>query len=315
MPIIYIDLLFLFNFLMNSLTLNVTSLFLKRNLSLIRLALASGFLALYSVVIFFPGLSFFSSLVAKICAVFLGVLISFPEKSGILILKNALLFFIINSIFAGVMFSLIFFTDFGLFMDAAVSNGEIYLNINASALILSIIPAYLSAFLISLVRKQNERLLPQISDMEISIKNRRVHIKAFSDSGCMLKDPISGFPAVIVSKKTAKKLLSEKTIKTLSGNFSLSDLGDFSTRYRPLPFSTISTHGFLHGFIPDSLLIDNQRVEKVIIGISQNQLSTNHQFDAIYNSIILEDVSMQNEIPNLHQNADNLKRKEDFYVQ
>lgn len=279
MPIVYIDLLFLINFLFDAAVLFCTSLFLKRTMSLLRLCITAAILALYSTVMFFPQVGLLYSLAGKILILFISVRIAFPVQNFVIHLKNTAIFFSINAVFGGVMYALIFATDFGTKVGAAVSNGEIYLNIRSSTIFLSSIPAFSAALVISHIRKQNERLTPRLSSIKIEFNGKTLSGRCFADTGCNLCEPLSGRTAVILSQSFAKKLLGD-TYLSLNSSFP-------PDRFCILPYTTIGEKsGVLSGFYPDSIEIDGVAVYAVL-AIAKHQLCTTGQYDAIFNPDIL----------------------------
>lgn len=276
MPAVYIDLLFLINFLFDASILFCTSLFLKRTISIPRLCITAAILALYSTIMFFPQIHLFYSLAGKILILLISVSLAFPVHNFIIHLKNTAVFFSINSIFGGVMYALIFATDFGTKVGAAVSNGEIYLNIRASTIFLSAIPAFSAALVISHIRKQNERLASRLSNIKIEFNGKTVSGKCFADTGCNLCEPLSGKAAVIISHNLAKKLLG------YNNSFP-------PDRFCILPYTTIGEKsGMLSGFHPNNIEIDGVAVNAVL-AIAKHQLCVNQQYDAIFNPDILSE--------------------------
>ncbi len=280
MPVVYIDLLFLINFMLDAAVLYCTSLFLKRTISFLRLCLTAAILALYSTVMFFPQVRPLYSLAGKILILLISVRLAFPVRNFFILLKNTAVFFSINAIVGGVMYALIFTTDFGTKVGAAVSNGEIYLNISASTIFLSSIPAFSAAFVISHIRKQHEKLAVRLSSIKIEFNNKVLSCNAFADTGCNLCEPISGRAAVIISQSFAKRLLG--CVDFSSNNTLPPD------KFCILPYTTIGEKsGVLSGFYPDSIEIDDIPVHAVL-AIAKQQLCPNRQYDAIYNPDILE---------------------------
>ena len=276
MPVIYIDLLFLINFLFDTTILFCTSLFLKRTISVTRLFITAALLAFYSTVMFFPQIRLLYTFVGKVLILFISVRLAFPVHNFITQLKNTAVFFSINAIFGGVMYALIFATDFGTKIGASVSNGEIYINIRASAILLSAIPAFSAALVISHIRKQNERLTSRLSSIKIEFNGRTLSGKCFADTGCSLCEPLTGRAAVILNQSFTKKLLCD--------NNSIPP-----DRFCVLPYTTIGEKsGVLSGFLPDKIEIDGVAVNAVL-AIAKHQLCADHQYDAIFNPDILSE--------------------------
>ena len=286
MPIVYIDLLFLINFLFDVAVLYCTSLFLKRTISITRLCITATILALYSTVMFFPQIRLCYSLAGKVVILLISVRIAFPIQNFVTHLKNATVFFSINAVFGGVMYALIFATDFGTTVGAAVSNGEIYLNIRASTIFLSAIPAFSAVLVISHIRRQSERLVPHLANIKIVFNGKVLSGNCFADTGCNLCEPVSKRAAVILSPSFAKKILGDTNLNT---NNSLPP-----DRFCILPYTTIGEKsGILSGFYPDSIEIDGVFVNAVL-AIAKHQLCTNGQYDAIFNPDIL---TIQSNLP------------------
>ncbi len=270
-PIVYIDMLFLLNFLMDSVMIYTASVFLKKNLTVFRMLISSTVAALYSTVMFFPQLSFMHSLLIKTVFLFVISSIAFPFGTPADILKNGIVFFCVNTVFGGIILALIFATDFGVMLGAAVSNGEIYINISFELLLISTLLAYTVIYIISYIKKQNLQNSIHSAVITIHFEKKHVTVSALCDTGCTLCDPISGAPAVIISSEIAKKLLPKTYCET---------------KYRPLPFTTIdNSKGILDGFIPDKLIVDDKEIIHSVVGISKNNLDT---YSAIFNPYILE---------------------------
>lgn len=288
-PVVYIDMLFLLNLLMNSLTLYSTSLLLKRRVSVFRLLLTAAILAIYSCAMFFPNIVFLYSVIGKAVILTLATAIAFPTTIWGQLLKNTLVFFTVSGIFGGIIFALIFATDFGTAVGAAVSNGEIYLEINPSAIIFALLLSYLCIYVVSYIKKQAEIKKPNMATVEIQLFERKVKIHAFCDTGCGLTDPLTGYPAIIISPDAAKKLLPRRIFNSLKDGAEISDLDNFLPRYRVLPFSTIACkNDILHGFLPDMVFINRKNLQKCVVAISNNPLCNNAEFDAIFNPSILD---------------------------
>lgn len=288
MPIVYIDLLFLLNFLMDFVILYCTSLFLKQTNVMLRITTASIVLAIYSAIMFFPKISFAYTLAGKIAVLSLSVFIAFPSANFAGFVKNAITYFAINGIFGGVMLTLIFATDFGTRVGAAVSNGEIYLNISASSILLSIIPAYFAAFVISYIRKQNIKLSEYIADLEISFGEKSVKTKAYCDTGCKLCEPITKKPAIIIDKSLAKKLFDKPLYKTLTAEY-ISDRTKIDECIHILPYSTIDKDfGVLLGVVPRKATLNNTVIDACIVAVAKHKLCNDTRFNAIFDPDILK---------------------------
>lgn len=272
-PVVYIDMLFLLNFLMDSVTLYTAALCLRKNLNILRMLLSATVAALYSTVMFFPQLTFMYSILTKTIFLFLISYLAFPSKTPAVILKNGLVVFGVNTVLGGTILAIIFATDFGVMLNAAVSNGEVYMNISFEMLLISIILAYTIMYIITYIKTQNIKSARHSAVLTIYLNGKSITVSALCDTGCTLCDPISGVPAVIISQSSAHILLPEECPEA---------------RYRPLPFTTIdNSKGILDGFIPDKLIIDDEEITHSVVGISKTDIDT---YSAIFNPQILENI-------------------------
>ena len=289
-PVLYIDMLFLFNLFMNSITVFMTSLLLKKHLSALRVLGVSAFLALYSSFMFFPDISILYSVLGKAFILTLSSVMAFGKSRKLEVLKNAFVFFSVSAGLGGIILALIFTTSFGTAVGSIVSNGEIYLNIKASLFLFAIAICYAFIYTISFIKKQALVKDSNIVKGEITFFSKSVHFWGFRDTGCQLLDPVSGYGALIIGPRLSKKLLPHHILKSIKNSPDLSKLGEFSSRYRILPFYTIDKKdGFLHGFIPCKVVINGIIIKKCVVAISDFELSQNLEFDAIFNPMLTQD--------------------------
>ncbi|HOB41806.1 MAG TPA: sigma-E processing peptidase SpoIIGA [Bacillota bacterium] len=135
----------------------------------------------------------------------------------------------------------------------------------------------------------------------ISIRFDRysVSLTALIDTGNLLRDPISGVPAIIVEYSAIEPILPH-TIKAM---LEISD-GDFaaaaaaiaespwSTRFRAVPYSSVGqTRGLMVGFRPSEVrVIDGKKeisTDRAIICVHNASLCSNGKYRALLNPEIL----------------------------
>lgn len=287
LPVVYIDMLFLINLLMNTITLYASSLILRRDISLLRLFLVASSLSVYACIMFFPDICILYSGICKFIVLVIAAYAAFPTKNKWQIVRNAAVFFGVCTVFGGTMMTLIFATDFGTRMGSVVSNGEIYLSVSPSVLIFSVFPAYACVYIISYIKKRTSFLNPQIMPVEIYYGKQRVRLNAFADTGCGLCDPITHLPAIIINQSIAKKLLPKSLFNYISRKTSVCP-NDYSSHCRLLIYSTIdNAKGIMYGFVPDRILIEDKEFSGLTVAVSDNPVCPNLQYDGIFNPIML----------------------------
>ena len=95
-PVIYADTLFLFNFLMNTLILIITAKYIHTKIGCLRVGVAAALGAVYSVLMFFPQYKILYTLIIKAAVLFGIEYLAFGGKGIWQIVKNFLVFFLVN---------------------------------------------------------------------------------------------------------------------------------------------------------------------------------------------------------------------------
>ena len=128
LTVIYVDVLLVVNFFITFLLLLITQKLAKENSKLVRLVLASFAGAAYSLVILFDELDFAVSLLGKLAAACLIVLIAFRRSGLKCFAKNTAIFFFVNFVFVGIMVGLwMIFKPAGI----VINNSTVYFDVSA----------------------------------------------------------------------------------------------------------------------------------------------------------------------------------------
>lgn len=295
---VYLDMLFLMNFLMDSVIIYSASLILGKYISVGRLALAAGISALYSAVMFFPQLSPLFALPLRLGFTIFPSCLAFPTKKLSALIKNTVVLFGTYAVFGGITFAIIFATDFGTTVGAAISNGELYLSVSPAVLLASTITAYATVYVISYVKKRSESLKQLSRRVEISLFGKSIKIHAIADTGCLLVDPLTEFPAIVVSAAKIKDLLPASVSLHADGTLSFPVVSPFSENFRVLPYCTVDTpHKIMHGFMPDFVKSENFDTHCAVIAIAPHNLNTNGEYDAVFNPALLHDAHIAHHTP------------------
>lgn len=259
--IIYVDVLFTVNFFITYLLLLFTSLMLKRKQSTLRLLAASALGGAYSLVILADSLGFMLTFIGKLLAALIIVFAAFGFGRLTVFLKSVILFFFSNVLFLGIIAAaqMIFKAD-----GIALSNGAVYFDISARALIISAAAAYLiSSAALKIYNRTIEKR--QIYSVTINKNGTSAHLYALSDSGNKLREPFSDYP-VIVADRAKVSFDAERVV----------------------PYSTVGGDGVLQAFKPDRVVISNGKnsfeTDRVYIAMSD---VGSKDFSAVLNPEIL----------------------------
>jgi stage II sporulation protein GA (sporulation sigma-E factor processing peptidase) len=270
MGIIYIDLLVIINLYITFFLLKGTAAFLHRKITNRRILAGSLAGGVFSLMILLPPLPFLVNILVKMAAGMLIVLIAFgykPKQSEngyaeqtllFAYFKNALIFLIINVVFAGLTLMLWFFAaPFGM----EYNNGVAYFDISFTTLIITTILAYgLIRFLRYIL--DTKHVGERSYKLTVSAGGNTVTMDAIADSGNMLVDYFSGTLVIICPYSTigivspVGVLDKEPPVGILL-----------------LPYNTIDSSGLIPVFKADEIIIKSDNMPdkpvKALIGVTQ----------------------------------------------
>lgn len=274
---VYIDVLFLVNFMINILIIEGTGIITCTDTKWYR-SLSSAFIgALYAVWAFFPGMRLAESIVMKLMLSAVLVWVAFGFKSRARFLKLWGSFYLASFIFGGSIIALMSTTGLGSRLGAVYSNGEIYLNLPWRWVFASAAGTYALVYAFGRIRKRriaNEAAMRQLT---IYINGNKVETKAIIDTGNSLFDPITGVPVIVCEHSTLKHIVPD-------GDALMEKMSDAGLKVRFIPFSSIGKKdGVMPAFIPDRVKIDGYEAKKCIIGITESTLSKTAEYHALLN--------------------------------
>ena len=172
MRVIYIDVLFLMNLIINYLLLLATMRFSGVYTKRYRLFLSALTGALYCVLIFLPKLSFFFSTGMKLVSGALLILIAFYKRPFYVLLKLYLVFIGFSASLAGCVLAFYWLTKSG---NALIStrNGIIYANISLKVLLISTAAGWVLINLFFRHAGQNQVKEKEIKAIEITLFGKK----------------------------------------------------------------------------------------------------------------------------------------------
>lgn len=246
MTVIYIDVLFVVNFFITFLLLLVTAKFCKRDEKLWRSVLASFVGGAYSLVILIDDLNFLISVLGKLFAACLIVLIAFKFRNIKIYIKEVAIFFFVNLLFLGIIVGLWFiFKPKGV----AINNSVVYFDVSAKLLLISALLAYIIS--VAIIRIYNNKIgKKELYQITVYKGNEMAKFFAFADSGNNLKEPFSDLPVIVADKSLFENIECPRII----------------------PFSSIGGEGVLCAFKPDKVEISSSfgecEINEVYIALS-----------------------------------------------
>ncbi len=259
METIYIDRLFILNLIIDYLillgTARVCGLMLRRWRYLFGALLGAAYAAM-SVI---PSLVFLTLLPLKLAVGIAMAVIAFGKEKRIL--RCTLVFFAVSALFGGAVWAI------------SVQSGSnlkslVYIPVSMPILVLSFAVIYGALSLV--FRRTLKGADKKVFDVRIEFMGRCVQLRALSDSGNSLYDPLTNCEVIICSAESLAPIFAERTELLKSGNAAdIITVPEFAGRLRLIPYCAVGTaSGLLPAFRPDSVTVDGVLRDDLIAAIS-----------------------------------------------
>ena len=254
---VYADVLFLTNFWMDFLLLNLCGVFCGKKPNRLRLFLAGMLGGVYGTLLFVEVLSPIYSLAGRI---FMGAVLCAAVYCPCPVGRFFQLFgvlFGMGFLAAGVLYTIMLYTG-----DTA-GNGIVYLQ-GVWALIGMVSLWLLAGRGIRILRKRakQERYM-----VEIFYADRSVRIEGLLDSGNSLQDPIRKLPVMLAEVRILKTLFSPScTTKNLAEWVESTDLCW-------IPYQGVGSEGVFCGFLADNVRINGREIGRTVVACCERRLN------------------------------------------
>ena len=277
--IIYVDVFFTVNFIMDYLLLYLTSKILKKKYRKVRLILSAFFGGIYSVIVLVPLINHLSIITLfSIITAFIMTFLAFGFESRNEYLKNAAFLGFTTFLLSGIMNYLYYSTEVGMIIQN-VLKGTSNKSVNTRKFFFVTLFSYgIMIFAIKLyrVQRKNDRI---IFDVKLSFRGKSVVTKGLFDTGNSLKEPISGKIVHVAESRIIKPMIE----------------GDDTAveRICVIPYHSVGEEtGMLYGYRLDEMVIiidDKPKfLYKPIIAVYEGELSVRNKYGIILNGEIME---------------------------
>ena len=270
---IYIDQYIIINTILNFIILKITKTIIKSKSSNPRLFISSIAGALFAILILFPQAQAVTGTFGKLIFSLILTAISFNSKSFKSFLKNLIVFYFVSFTIGGCGYAIFNIFSASKYMDTAM---------------LLCITVFISYFILNIISSVYEKFYKYdnlIHKLIIKVGENTVETECFYDTGNNLKDPISKTPVIVVNITTIKNLLPESIIYELLHNTDVVKIYFsycMNIKLKLIPYHTVSDNGFMLGFVPNKVLIDEKETN-AIIGISSLVMANDKSYNAIVN--------------------------------
>jgi len=227
---IYIDLLFILNFIYDFLLLLTVSVTLKRNIAIKRILLGAFIGGLSTFIIFMP-VNKYILFMLKIITSLIIVIITYKFKDIKYFFNNVIYLYMCSVILAGFLYFL-----------------KIEFNNMCYLISLSIAPIILYLYIKE--QKELKKIVNYYRKVIITLKNNKtLELNGFVDSGNKLRDPITNKYIILINKKTLKGIYNIR-----------------SPMY--VPIKTVNKNSLLECISINNIIIDNKIYDNYLLGIS-----------------------------------------------
>ncbi len=296
--VIYLDVVFLENIIMNYIIIYATGIVVKSEIKQWRILIASSIGAIYTIAMYISTIPIYSNFIMKLILSLVIIYVAFIPKNIKKTLKILLIFYLVSFVFGGCIFALMYIITPKL---AKIKNGVF---VGTYPIKIALIGGIISFVIIQISFKMVKNKISKkdvIYNIEIIINNKKTEVKALLDTGNLLKEPITGMPVIIVEHKSLNKIVPTEILNNLNkiiggDTYELLENEEFSkiiSRFRMIPFSSLGKqNGLLLGLKADSINIildeKTEKINNVIIGIYDKSFTKNGMYSAIFGLDILE---------------------------
>lgn len=303
--VVYADLIFLFNFLMDAGMLVLTARIRKIRFKWWRVVVSACIGAAYVVMMFVPALSILFTLIVKcaFCLAMLGTAFGFGSLQNFI--RNLGTFLLINFATAGGIFAFHYFLESsgdiinGVFF---TQSGGLMFQFHISGIVLILLLAGVLLWWFRTVftsTKQREELTSFLAQVEIQIDAFTYTCTGLIDTGNQLYDPLTRTPVMVIEVSQWGDILPETwlaKIRSSEVDQIVSGIGTeefvWQDRLRLVPYRGVNRNTqFMLALKPDKVVIthNDKKVEalKVLIGLDGGKLSSDDSYQAIIHPTLL----------------------------
>ncbi len=282
MQVVYIDMLFLLNGLVNYLLLLSSARLAGEVIRRLRILRGAMFGGLFAVVVCFLNLSFLTHPLIKIGVAVVMVLVAFGGAKRLL--RVTLVFFGVAAAFGGGIFAIQLLGQSG----STFGSGVFYSAMDIRLILLSAAGCY---GLITLVFQRlathtvaSGELVPAV----LTLEGRQVTLMALVDTGNTMTDPVSGRPVMVAEGEKLRTLFvgeefpNTGQLKNPAQAIEGLTKGRFGLRYRLLSYRAVGVDGgMLLAIRLDKVVVNGEDYGKLLVALSPNSVSDGGGYSAL----------------------------------
>lgn len=267
--VVYIDILFIENFIINCFLLTMTIRIIKQRLSLRRIFLSGGIGALYTFCFFLDKYYLLTAFPAKLIISMLLVYIVIGRKNHRESLKAWGIFILLSLCLSGVLLLLSQQQN-----SYSINDGFILNKLSIQYIFLALMFSYIFFERAILLIKDRTITSDFMYEVSFEIEGNKYKINAFLDSGNELREPVTALPVIIVEEK---KISNVAIVK--------------ENAYR-IPYNVVNGNsGYLYGIRVNGVKLFQRGklilTQDMIICTCSNKLSKEDSYEALLSRRVL----------------------------
>ncbi len=234
---VYADILMLVNFVVDYFLISISCHFLHKRPRFWRLLLSAAIGGIFSLYIFLPQTNFFFQMLIHIfmCGVLCFIAVGFGDIKTFF--RSVAVLFCVNFTYSGAMIAVwLIFKPYGM----VINNSVVYFNISPLFLILFSVLGY---FVVLLARRLLKRTFSQDTYCNVALccGDKTLKLCGIVDTGNSITD-VFGISQIFITDDEIVNLLLGEEKKN-------------PTRYRKIPYQTVSGEGLLDGYRIDEATV------------------------------------------------------------
>ncbi len=275
---VYLDSLFLLNFIIDYLLLLVTAKAAGESHRRVRLMAGAGIGASLSALVFLPG---FQWLLHPACKVAGGALMVVAAYGGSPhLLRMGLLFFAFSCALGGGVLLIGLLTGRGL----TFQNGILATSMDLKLVLLSAAICYLVLTL--LFRRTGRHTGRELEPTVVEIEGKRILLTTLHDTGNTLTDPATGRPVLVAEGERMRDLLPRQIWSSLRDPAAAMEQcagEDFGHRLRLIPYRAVGIDcGFMLAVRADRVSVGRREYGGLLVALSPTPVSDGGGYGALF---------------------------------
>ena len=287
---IYLDIIFLENFILNLIILYAVGIETKAKMKYIKIILASIIGSLYAIVTYTIKNWFINSILMKFILSIIMIYIAFETKNYKELIKKTIFFYFTSFAFGGGALAVIYMVNA---KKISIQNGIILGKYTLFTIAIGVTLAFIVTIISFKLIKNKISKKDLIRNITIKINNKFIKVKAMIDTGNFLKEPITNIPVIVVEDRLLKNVIDEEILDNIENilggdlnNISEITKNEYISKMRVIPFTSLGKqHGMLLGIKAQEVIIEEnnetRKLNKVIIGLYNKKLNKKNEYQAL----------------------------------